>query len=130
MVLFKKKKTLICYIFLFQNSSQLEQKDTTTLLAFALGNRSAASFHLKNYQESISDIHFALSLNYPKASKLKLYERLGRCHLAMKEKIKAKTAFNICRQLTTDQKIIKTIDSLLKEANEDSNSSTPPSSKK
>ena len=115
--------------FTFQNTSpQEEQKDTSTL-AFALGNRSAASFHLKNYQESISDIHFALSLNYPKASKLKLYERLGRCHLAMEEGIKAKTAFNICRQLTTDEKIIKNIDSLLKQANDNSNLSTPPSTK-
>ena len=47
----------------------------------------------------------------------------------MEEGIKAKTAFNICRQLTTDEKIIKNIDSLLKQANDNSNLSTPPSTK-
>ena len=90
----------------------------STTLAFALGNRSAASFHLKNYEEAIADIHFALSLNYPKKSKLKLYERLGKSHLALGEGMKAKMAFNICKQLTNDDvEALKNIEGLIHKAN-------------
>ena len=85
-------------------------------MAFALGNRSAAFFHLENYIEAISDIHFALSLNYPKASKFKLYERLGKCHLALEDGIKAKTAFQICKACG-NEKTLKNIEALIEKAN-------------
>ena len=102
-------------IFSFQNSSLDE--NTSPTLAFALGNRSAALFRLENYSEAITDIHFALSLNYPKASRSKLYERIGRCYLAKEDGIKAKTAFNICKQLLNeDEKAIKNIESLIEKA--------------
>ena len=85
-------------------------------MAFALGNRSAAFFHLGNYIEAISDIHFALSLNYPKASKFKLYERLGKCHLALEDGIKAKTAFQICKACG-NEKNLENIEALIEKAN-------------
>ena len=54
------------------------------------------------YQEAINDIQFALSLNYPKASKQKVYERLARCHLALEQGEKARTALMILKQLVKD----------------------------
>lgn len=86
-------------------------------MAFAVGNRSACLFHLGDFEHAINDIHFALSINYPKANKAKLYERLGRCHQKLFQMDKARTAFMICQQLTPDDKLKATLDEVISKCN-------------
>ena len=52
-----------------------------------------------------------------KGSKHKLYERLARCHLALKQGDKAKVALTILKQLVNneDTKSMEAIENLLKE---------------
>ncbi|XP_075227028.1 protein-lysine N-methyltransferase SMYD4-like [Lycorma delicatula] len=50
-------------------------------LALAYANRSAVSFSLNQFEDSIVDIDRALSKNYPDHLKYKLYERKGKCLL-------------------------------------------------
>ena len=89
-----------------------------TMLAFSLANRSACLFRMKFYLEAINDIQMALSLNYPRGSKHKLYERMARCHLALKQGDKAKLALTILKQLvqSDDTKSIENVDQLMQEA--------------
>ena len=92
-------------------------EDCVTMLAFSLANRSACLLRMKFYPEAINDIQIALSLNYPRGSKHKLYERMARCHLALKQGDKAKLALTILKQLvkSDDTKSIENIDKLMQE---------------
>lgn len=64
-----------------------------------MGNRSACLFSSGDFAEAAADINFALSLGYPAATRYKLYERLGRCHLKLGNALKARPAFVIVKQL-------------------------------
>lgn len=47
--------------------------------ALALANRSAALYHLEEYDACITDIHLALATKYPNEKYYKLYEREVKC---------------------------------------------------
>lgn len=67
--------------------------------ALALANRSAALYHLEEYDDCISDIHRALASKYPNELAYKLYEREIKCLVKIKKisdataKFKASTLF-------------------------------------
>ena len=67
-----------------------------------------------SFFNSLSLILITLST---KGSKHKLYERLARCHLALKQGDKAKVALTILKQLVNneDTKSMEAIENLLKE---------------
>ena len=79
------------------------KEDNTEMLAYALGNRSACLFRMDMFEYAIEDINFALSLNYPKATRVKLYERLGRSYLALGQNQKATAAFDLCKNDQTQE---------------------------
>lgn len=80
-----------------------ELESSSTMLAYSLGNRSACLVRMEMYQEAIDDIQLALSLNYPKEDRHKLYERLGKAYMAIGETAKARGAFLILKELTQDE---------------------------
>ena len=80
-----------------------ELESSSTMLAYSLGNRSACLVRMEMYQEAIDDIQLALSLNYPKEDRYKLYERLGKAYMAIGETAKARGAFLILKELTQDE---------------------------
>jgi len=74
-------------------------------LALAYANRSAALVQIEDYESALSDITFALRANYPKDLQYKLYERRGRCHVALQEDSAALQAFTICIQAIEESKL-------------------------
>ena len=76
---------------------------SSTMLAYSLANRSACLVRMEMYKEAIDDIQLALSLNYPKEDRHKLYERLGKAYLAIGETGKARAAFGIVKELTQNE---------------------------
>ena len=52
-----------------------------------------------DYEHTIADINFALSLGYPEETRYKLYERLGKCQIKLGNPIKAKPSLLIAGQL-------------------------------
>ena len=77
--------------------------EESTMLAYSLGNRSACLVRMEMFKEAIDDIQLALSLNYPKEDRHKLYERLGKAYMAIGETAKARGAFLIFKELTQDE---------------------------
>lgn len=61
------------------NMSIMSAEPNSEDYAFALANRSAALYHLEEYNDSIRDIHRALANNYPNTKSYKLYEREIKC---------------------------------------------------
>lgn len=61
-------------------------------MAIVYANRSAALYHMEDYNQSLRDICLAMP-NYPKHLSHKLYERKARCHLAHKDFDDALQAF-------------------------------------
>ena len=57
------------------------------------GNRSAALYHLENYELALVDVEEALKIGYPKELLYKLEDRRARCLLALKKHSKAMDAF-------------------------------------
>lgn len=58
-------------------------------LTLALANRSASLYHLQQYQRCIDDIEYALEMGYPENLRYKLYDRLGRCYIALEDRANA-----------------------------------------
>lgn len=93
------------------NSLFLKKKDITALecysmsvafaptdseeLALAFANRSAVSFSLGRFEDSIIDIDRALLKNYPEHLKYKLHERKGKCLLNVGRKNCAKDNYRV-----------------------------------
>ncbi|XP_014292302.1 SET and MYND domain-containing protein 4 [Halyomorpha halys] len=61
-------------------------------------NRSAASYHLEEYQAALNDIDLALRHGYPKDLIYKIKDRKARCLLALKQN---KTALDILKETLT-----------------------------
>lgn len=66
-----------------------------TTLALALGNRSAALVHLKEYGTAVRDIQLALQSGYPENQKYKMYDRLGYCYQQLDDPARARSAYTI-----------------------------------
>ncbi|KAK9498328.1 hypothetical protein O3M35_002986 [Rhynocoris fuscipes] len=62
-------------------------------LALAYANRSAVTFSLQEYIDSLEDIDRALSAYYPDKLKYKLLERKGKCLMRLNQKNEASQAF-------------------------------------
>jgi len=75
------------------NKSVMTAKIGTQDYALALGNRSAALYHLKEYNDCMSDIRRALVSKYPKELIYKLYEREIRCLIKIGKVLEAKLQF-------------------------------------
>lgn len=79
-------------------------KNNSQDYALALANRSAALYHLEEYDDCINDIHRALASKYPNELAHKLYEREIKCLVKIKKishataKFKASTLFAHCFQ--------------------------------
>ena len=71
-----------------------EGRDNTNELALAYGNRSAALFYLQRYHDCLDDIDLAFQSEYPKDSYYKLYDRQGKCYLAIGDRSVARDCFN------------------------------------
>ena len=54
-------------------------------LALALANRSAAAFHMSEYNACLADIALALKHDYPEKMAYKLYDRRGKCYCALEQ---------------------------------------------
>lgn len=63
------------------------------VLALSFGNRSAALFHLKQFDHCLTDIDHALQAGVPASSLHKLLDRKGKCLLFLKRKQLAVEAF-------------------------------------
>ena len=72
---------------------------------------------MKLYFLFLNSLSLILVTLSTQGSKHKLYERLARCHLALKQGDKAKVALTILKQFVNneDTKSIESIESLLKE---------------
>jgi len=55
-------------------------------LAYAIANRSACLYYLGQIKHCMADIHLAMACNYPSQLQYKLYERLAKCHILLKDK--------------------------------------------
>ncbi|CAI6352682.1 unnamed protein product [Macrosiphum euphorbiae] len=75
------------------NKSVMTAKIDTEYYALALANRSAALYHLEEYDACIQDIHRALTHNYPIELSYKLYEREVKCLKYMGKISEAKLKF-------------------------------------
>lgn len=83
-------------------------------IALAYASRSAVTFELKGYDDSIKDIDRALAGKYPN-NKSKLYTRRGRCFMALSQYSKALKDFKQAKsQENADQKG-QMIDNLIKQ---------------
>ncbi|KAI4487055.1 hypothetical protein M0802_012078 [Mischocyttarus mexicanus] len=85
-------------------------KEETTAAAAAdlpviFANRSAALYHLQEYEHSLNDIEEAIRLNYPKELRYKVEERRARCFLALRNNHKAIECFRSALQLLDYAKI-------------------------
>ena len=63
-------------------------------LALSYGNRSATLYHLNRFRDCLDDIELALQSGYPKDSYYKLYDRQGKCFLAIGKGKNAKESFS------------------------------------
>ncbi|KAK7098630.1 hypothetical protein V1264_002883 [Littorina saxatilis] len=71
----------------------------SNMLALCFGNRSAAFFHLKQFQCSLTDIDNAIQAGFPAGSLHKLLDRKGKCCLFLKRKQAAIEAFEEAKQV-------------------------------
>ncbi|XP_063244730.1 SET and MYND domain-containing protein 4 isoform X5 [Bacillus rossius redtenbacheri] len=80
---------------LYNKSVQLlpYNEDSSSEMAVAVANRSAALYHLQDYQQTLDDIRLALSLGYPLQLHYKVLERRARCLLATNQLNDALEAF-------------------------------------
>ncbi|KAK2147238.1 hypothetical protein LSH36_562g00036 [Paralvinella palmiformis] len=62
-------------------------------LALSYGNRSATLYHLCRYRDCLDDIELAFQSGYPKDSCYKLFDRRGKCYLAMGKGNSARESF-------------------------------------
>jgi len=94
-------------------------------LSLAFGNRSAALFHMGQYQEANSDIKLALKHKYPKNLEYKLHQRQAQCLIriglyteALKSLEKCESALSFGLKLSEDKKeaIIRDIAAVRTEA--------------
>ena len=76
-----------------------EDEGSTSELALAYNNRSAALYYLKKYEMSLRDTDLAMMYGYPGTSSYKLYERRGKCFYAMKLKQAALEAYAKAEEL-------------------------------
>lgn len=91
---FKSKlyeKAVITY-----TTSILRSQPGTESWSFALANRSAALYRIKDYANSLKDIDRALKSSYPVALAYKLYERAGRAECLLGRCDAAKRNFAEC----------------------------------
>lgn len=61
------------------NKSVMTAKIDSQEYALALANRSAALYHLEEYDDCIRDVHHALAAQYPNEIAYKLYDREIKC---------------------------------------------------
>lgn len=66
-------------------------------LSIVYANRSAALYHMEDYDQTLRDISLAMQ-NYPKHLAHKLHERKARCHLAQKDFDEAMKSFKYSRE--------------------------------
>ncbi|BES94045.1 unnamed protein product [Nesidiocoris tenuis] len=71
-------------------------------IAMAYANRSAVTFALREYRNSINDIERALAGQYPKHLRCKLVERRGRCYLELKKYHRAFSDFSAVKNLVEE----------------------------
>lgn len=71
----------------------LATKGVSQDLVLALGNRSAALYQLQRYRECLADIELAVGHRYPATLAYKLFDRKGRCLLALGRTDEARAAF-------------------------------------
>lgn len=69
-------------------------------LAIIIANRSAALYHLQQYEFALMDIDIALSMNYPKELTFKVLDRKARCYLALKWNKEAILSFQLVNLIT------------------------------
>jgi len=77
------------------NKSVMTAKIDTKDYALALANRSAALYHLEEYDACIQDIHRALTNKYPIELSYKLYEREVKCLKYLGKISQAKLKFKV-----------------------------------
>ncbi len=63
-------------------------------LSLGYGNRSAALYHVGQYEDCLQDIALALKYRYPKNLEHKLHQRKGQCLTKLGQHLEAKNAFN------------------------------------
>merc|ERR1712121_238175 len=66
------------------------KSSTDETLAYAIANRSACLYHLDDMTHAMADARLALSLGYPDQLKYKLFERIAKCYLHLRDFDKAK----------------------------------------
>ncbi|KAK2175698.1 hypothetical protein NP493_710g01020 [Ridgeia piscesae] len=78
----------------------LATKGVSQELVLALGNRSAALYQLQRYRECLADVELAVRHRYPTALAYKLFDRKGRCLMALGRTNEASAAFlKVCELL-------------------------------
>ncbi|XP_050535720.1 SET and MYND domain-containing protein 4-like [Daktulosphaira vitifoliae] len=107
-------KSLNCY-----TKSIILSKNNTECYSFALANRSAALFHLKEYQLCLNDIHRALQFNYPTKLFYKLYERAGNAERLLGNSERAKNNYKKCLKFLDKASISNDIKTKIKKCIED-----------
>uniref|UniRef100_A0A1B6J8P5 Protein-lysine N-methyltransferase SMYD4 n=2 Tax=Homalodisca liturata TaxID=320908 RepID=A0A1B6J8P5_9HEMI len=82
-----------------QSSSDKEE------LSVLFANRSAALYHLKEYEAALQDIQSAFDFNYPSHLYYKVYDRKSRCFLALQQLKSARGAFRQSLQALDEAKL-------------------------
>ncbi|XP_046393127.1 SET and MYND domain-containing protein 4-like isoform X2 [Ischnura elegans] len=83
-------------LWLYNKSIELAPEGE--ILALAIGNRSAALFHLKCYEICVRDIKYAIEMGYPQNLQPKIYKRLGQCFMQMEQYANAIDAFRVAEK--------------------------------
>lgn len=120
-----QKKNFVDAMRHYNEAIRLAETNTNDL-PLSLGNRSVVLFNKKQFSSCLEDCKSALLFGYPKELQYKLYERMGRCHVALGKNKEAKEAFDKCVKLLDDSKladdkktvIIKDIDVIKANMNE------------
>lgn len=77
------------------NKSVMAAKTDGQDYALALANRSAALYHLEEYDDCVRDVRRALAANYPNEMAYKLYDREIKCLQKMGKISQAKSKFDV-----------------------------------
>lgn len=79
--------------------------ESNSEIAVALANRSAALYHLEEFEDAIQDIDIALNFAYPKEMRFKILDRRARCLLGLKRHDEALSTFRQTLQALDDSKL-------------------------
>ncbi|XP_050436187.1 SET and MYND domain-containing protein 4-like [Adelges cooleyi] len=80
----------------YYTKSLIESGSSKECYTYALANRSAALFYLKEYHLCLIDIHRAIQSGYPTELVYKLYKRAGNCESLLGHGEMAKCSYNKC----------------------------------